>query len=279
MPLILVGEAAGERGPMHVMSRSTLAMLTFPALFAVSILVGRASRLEEGEVSLVWPATAVAIIWMLVVWHCTRRERFLHLGMLAAVTFAMHVLTRSPMANSAWFGLVNIVLVLVTVGILHYRRDVAVLRDPTDLARLVLAILAGSVCGATLATAYVVLVAGAPAWETFALITARNAASALVGVSAWLRLCDVRWGWPRGSVRDYAEALATTVVVVGVFVWVFWLNTGSPIAFLVILPSVYVTLRYTTTVATVFLAAASGWIIFATLSGKGTSDSIGRCNA
>lgn len=251
------------------MSRSVLVFLTFPPAYALSILLARATRVGDSEVALVWPAAAVAVLWLLAVRHCQPRQRAFHMVLLGLVTFGMNAVTGAPLPLSGWFALVNIALAVVTVEILHYGRDVAVLRDPMDLARVIGAVAAGTVCAAVLATVYLAPATGAPAWETFALFTARNGASALVGVAVWLRLPEIRWARPRLSVAAVGEALAVGAVIVFVFVWIFWLHTGAPITFAALLPSAWVALRYSTTVSTLFLTVAAGWIVFATLSDRG----------
>lgn len=216
-----------------------------------------------------WPAAAVAVIWMLAAQPWDRRERATHLTLLGVLTFGMNLVTGAPPLLSAWFVVVNVGLALVTVNVLTRRRDEVALRDPADLARLVIAVCAGSLCAAVLATAYLASATGAPAWETFALFAVRNGASALVGVSVWLRLRHVAWGRPRISVTAAVEALLVAGGVGFVFVWIFWLNTGVPMAFLTLVPAMLLALRYSTTVATVFLTVASAWVIVATLSEKG----------
>src|SRR3546814_8897943 len=92
---------------------------------------------------------------------------------------------------SAWFALVNVVLAVTTVAILVYRRDEVVLRDPGDLARLLVAVVAGTCCAAALATTYFAVVLNAPAGATFALFAVRNGTSALLALALWLRLQDL----------------------------------------------------------------------------------------
>ncbi|WP_235734112.1 diguanylate cyclase domain-containing protein [Mycolicibacterium austroafricanum] len=243
--------------------------LTFPLVYAVSIVLGRSTRLGGSEVSLVWPAAAVAITWLLAVQRCDRWQRAIHMLVLGVVTFVMNLATDAPLPLSAWFVTVNLALALVTVGILRYRRDEVILRDPADLARVVVAVAAGTMCAAALATAYLVPATGAPVWETFGLFTARNGATALIGVTAWLRLREVRWTRPRLSLAAIVETIVTAGVVGFSFVWIFWLSTGIPLGFLVLLPAMWVALRYSTTVSTVFLLVAAGWIIYSTLSDRG----------
>lgn len=251
------------------LSVSTRAFLTFPLLFAVSIVIGRATRLTGNEVSLVWPAAAVGVMWLLAVRRYPVWVRVIHLAALGIVAFTTNLATGATVSLSAWFVLVNLALAVVTVRILYIGRDEPALRDPADLAHAVLAVLVGTVCAAVLATMYLVPVTGAPAWETFALFVARNGASALVGVMAWLRLRDVEWRLPRMSAAAVVEALIAGTVIALVLLWIFWFNDGTPVTFVALLPAAWVALRYSTTAATLFLTVVAGGIIYATLSDRG----------
>ena len=144
------------------------AFLTFSVLFALSIVTGRATRLDD-EVSLVWPAAAVAVMWLLAVQRCPVRVQMIHVVTLGTLTYVVNIATGATTSLSAWFVLVNIALAVVTVRILHVGRDEAVLRDPADLAQAVLAVLVGTVCAAVLATVYLVPVTGAPVADLSAL--------------------------------------------------------------------------------------------------------------
>ena len=188
---------------------------------------------------------------------------------LGAVTFAVNLATEATVSIAAWFVVVNVVLAVVTVAILGYRRDHIVLRDPSDLARLVGAVTCGCGCAAAVATAALVVEAGAPAGQTFVLFVVRNGASALIGVAVWLRLPDVEWRCRRFSAVAALEASLAGVGVAAVFVWIFWYNTGLPLAFVSIVPALWLALRYSTTVTTLFVSVAGAWIVVATLKDRG----------
>ncbi|WP_235435707.1 EAL domain-containing protein [Mycobacterium sp. EPa45] len=237
--------------------------------YALSVIVGRATRLAGGELALVWPAAAVAIIWLLAARSYGRRACLFNVAVLAVLNFGTNLATGASMPLSAWFVMVNVALAVVSAAILTYHRDEVPLRDPADFARLVVAVSAGTVCAALLATAYMVYALQQPPWQTFALFAVRNGATALLGVAAWLRMRDVTWKRPQVSAAALAEALLVVLVVGSVFIWAFWLNSGVPLAFLTLLPAVWVALRYSTTVSTVFLLAAGIWIIYATLLDRG----------
>ena len=104
--------------------------VAFPLAYGLSVVAGRATRLAGSEIALVWPAAAVAIIWVLATRGCGPRQRAAHLGLLAVVTFAMNVATGAVPMLSAWFAVVNVVLAIVTVTVLTHGRTDVVLRDP-----------------------------------------------------------------------------------------------------------------------------------------------------
>ena len=200
--------------------RSATVLCAFALAYSLSVVLGRATRLAGGEVALVWPAAAVAIIWLLAARNYGRRACLFNVAMLAALNFGTNVATGAGLSLSAWFVLVNVALAVVTAAILTHRRDEVVLRDPADLARLVVAVTAGTICAATLATAYMVYVMHQPPWQTFAIFAVRNSASALLGVSIWLRLTDITWTRPRATVLGVLEALFVVAIsVVAVFLF------------------------------------------------------------
>lgn len=254
---------------MGQVARSAAVLCAFSVAYALSIVAGRATRLAGGETALLWPAAAVAIIWLLVTHRWTPRDRTLHLATLGILTFGTNVATGASMALGGWSVLVNVSCAVVTVQILTYRRDEVVLRDPADLARLVAAVTAGVCCAAALATAFLVVVMDAPLWETFALIAVRNGTSALLAVSVWLRLPEVTWKRPHVSASSVAEALLVGSGVAAIFFWNFWVTTGVPMAFITLVAAAGIALRYSTTVSLTFVTAAGIWIIYATLQGRG----------
>lgn len=250
-------------------ARSATILVVFAVAYALAIAAGRATRLVGGEVALAWPAAAVAIMWLLVVQRRGPWERGVHLAALAAVTFATNLATGAPPVLAAWFILVNVTLAVVTVGLLQWQGTAAVLRDPADLAHLVVAVIGGASCAAVLATAYLFVSGDIRVGEIFALFLVRNGTSALLGVTIWLKLRDAAWVRPKITPGKAAEAVAVAAAVTVVFVWTFWVNTGASLAFLSLVPAMWLALRYSTTVSTVFLALAGTWIIYATLSGRG----------
>lgn len=94
--------------------RAVLPGAGFAVAYALAILLGRATRVEGSEVSLVWPAAAVAVLWGLHAHDLPRVQAALHWTGLAVLTFAINLATDAPVGLSAWFVLVNVSLAAVT---------------------------------------------------------------------------------------------------------------------------------------------------------------------
>ncbi len=249
--------------------RSATSLIVFPLVYALSVAAGRATRLGGGEVALLWPAAAVGVIWLLSARQRGRRAWVVHVALLAVVAFMTNLATGASVPLSLWFVLVNVVLSVVTVETLAAGRGEVELRDPADFAHLVAAVAAGTCSAAVLATGYFVVAFEAPVWETFALFAVRNGATALLGLSIWLSLRNRPLRPRRYSAARVSEALLVSCGLAVVFFWTFWLNSGQPTAFISLVPAIWVALRYSTTVSTVFLLLAGAWIVYATLSNRG----------
>lgn len=250
-------------------SRAMLPGAGFAVAYGLAILVGRATRVDGSEVSLVWPAAAVAVLWGLHAHDLPRVQAALHWTGLAALTFGVNLTTDAPLGLSAWFVLVNIALAGVTTYALRYGGRPVQLREPADLGRLVAAVSAGTLAAAVLAVAWFAHEQQEDLVRTFALFAIRNGVTALTGVAVVLRLADAQWRRHRPSPWRVAESIAFLTVTAVVFIRVFWFNPGHPNAFGVMLPAMWVSLRYATTTSTVFLAGSGVSIVWATLLGRG----------
>lgn len=250
-------------------ARALLPALGFGAAYSAAILVGRATRVEGSEVSLVWPAAAVAVLWGIHARGLPHLSAAVHWLTLAALTFTVNLVTGAPVGLSLWFVTVNVALAAVTAAVLGYGGREITLRDPADLGRLVVAVGCGTLVAAALATAWFAAVGHGDVVQTFALFAVRNGVTALAGVAVVLRLHEARWRRPRPSRLRVLETVACAVVTVLVFGRVFWFNPGLPTGFGIMLPALWVSLRYSTTASTLFLAAAGGSIVWATLLDRG----------
>lgn len=243
--------------------------LSYGTAYAAALLVGRATRVEGSEVSLIWPAAAVAVLWGAHAHRLSARAATGHWLLLGGLTFAVNLATGATPELAVWFAGVNVVLAAIPAALLVRDGHRIELRDPTDLGRLVVAIAAATLAAALLATAFLAAEGEDDLAQAFVLFAVRNGVTALAGVAVALRLRDARWRAPDLTGARLVETLACVVVVVVVFGRVFWFNPGTPVAFAVMLPAVWVSLRYSTTTSTVFLGLAGVTVVWATLLDRG----------
>lgn len=147
---------------MKQLPRSLAVSVISAVTYAAAVVLGRATRLAGSETALVWPAAAVAVIWLLVARRHGRYAYTVHAIALGGVTFAVNLATGAAPPIAAWFGMINVVLGAVTVAILTARHTNPLLRDPGDMARLTVAVTFGCGCAAVVATAVLTELTGAP---------------------------------------------------------------------------------------------------------------------
>lgn len=263
-----------ERIVIGAAARASLPALGYASAYALAIVAGRATRVEGSEVSLVWPAAAVAVLWGIHARSQPPRGAAAHWTLLATLTFVVNLATGASFDLAVWFVGVNIAMAAVTTVVLGYGEREIALQDPADLGRLCIAITAGTLVAATLATAYFAVQGQPRLGETFALFSARNGATALAGVAVVLRLRAAQWRLPAWSWPRLIEIAACVAVTVWVFGRVFWFNPGLPIAFGIMLPALWISLRFSTTTSTLFLAAAGISIAWATLLDRGALEGV-----
>lgn len=249
--------------------RAVLPALGLGIAYTLAILVGRSTRVDGGEISLAWPAAAVAVLWGLYASSLPRRAALTHWVLLGALTWGVNLTTGASTSLATWFVGVNVVMAAVVTLALRYGERPVALRDPADLGRLVVAVACGTLVAAALAVTWFALTGHDELRQTFALFAVRNGVAVLTGVAVALRLLHATWRRPELTGARALEALACVVVVVWVFARVFWFNPGLPLAFAVMVPAMWVSLRFSTTVATVFLLAAGCSIVWATLLDRG----------
>ncbi|WP_220794512.1 diguanylate cyclase domain-containing protein [Nocardioides pelophilus] len=243
--------------------------IAFAFAFAASIMLGRATRVAGSEISLVWPAAAVAVLWLLFMAEKSRVDLIANGVLLAGLTFGINLVTGAAVDLSAWFLMVNMTLVAVTLGVLRTSGRRVVLRDPADLGRLIVAVSAGSLSAAALAMGWFWLNGTGHLLSTFGLFAVRNGVTAFVGVAVALILREATWTAPRFTPARTTELVTTSIAVVLIFGAVFWINQGTPLAFLALVPAVWISLRYSTTTATIFVITAGVAIVWATLQERG----------
>lgn len=93
-----------------------LRTLALAGIYAATVVLGRATRLEGTQLALVWPAAGVAFLWLARSWGQPRRLA-LDSTLLYAVTVAGNGLTGVPAPLALVFGAANTVQALVACAV------------------------------------------------------------------------------------------------------------------------------------------------------------------
>lgn len=249
-----------------------VAALGAAVVYAIAIAIGRATRVTGSEIALIWPAAAVAVLWIV---HARNTQRpgviAANCLLLLAVSAGSSLASGSVTSSALWFALVNLVLAYVTAVLLTGREAAhPQLRDPSDLARLLLAVAGGCGIAAVMATGYFAVTSGdANLVTTFAMFAVRNGAATLAGVAVAIKLRDSSWSLRKVSRKRLLEGIASSVFAAAMFVGVFWVYSDLPLAFVALVPSMWIALRYSTTLSTVFLLISGIFIVWTTLLDHG----------
>ena len=247
--------------------------LGFAVLYALAVVAGRATRVEDSQLALVWPAAAVGFLWLASVWSDRRRvvRDVVVLGLLASWVNAW---TGTTAVMAAVFGVANAVQSVAACAVmvaLQRRWGLAPwrLRRPTDLAALVLASLLGSLLAAQIGPVGLWLTGAGDLLPTMGAWTLRNGASTLVFAAVALRVCDLPRARPVADLRTLLELTAAALLISTAYVWVFGASVHLPLAFLLLPLSMWIGLRFSTTVAAAFVLVVGVFVVAATLVGRG----------
>ncbi len=255
------------------LAHPVLTLVFFLVLYAVAVTLGRATRIQDTQLALVWPAAAVGVLWIAASWG--RARPLLIAGtLLALVAGVINHLTGVRWEMAVVFAVANVVqsfAVCVVLARLQAARghDCFRLRHTEDLAALVLASVAGSLAAAFIGPVGLWLLEGAPLLPTAGAWMLRNAASVFVFAAPALRVVDPQERYPRGGWRVWTElGVASSTISVG-YLAVFALDSNLPLAFLPLPLSMWVALRFHTTFAAVHVLLAGVLMIVTTHQGFG----------
>ncbi|GLY06478.1 hypothetical protein Acsp01_68570 [Actinoplanes sp. NBRC 101535] len=273
-----------------MVSRRTSALRTlgFAALYLLATYAGRLTVMDATNLSLVWPAAGVSAVWFLV--QCTSRWRFLDVLALAAVTMVVNVATGAPAPLAAWFVVANLVQALVFVRL--FRRWLPhlwggggdrPLARTAELWRLATASFLATACGALLGPTGVWLVEGHYSWPATAVWLTRNTVSILlIGVTGlrighlvahhllgpgWWRVLRDRWSAAHPARQ--VEYLAVLLLSAAAYATVFGIHQTLPLAFAVIVMTVWAGSRLHTAFVVVHDLLFGTVAILCTLRGYG----------
>lgn len=260
-------------------TRVVLAQAAWLVALVLALLVGRASRVDGSQISVVWPAAAVSFVWLLSAGTATVRLRVL--ALLGLTASAVNVLTGLDPLTSVLFGAVNLVHALVAVLVVHYGDDRPPghrwdsVRDGLVLAAA--AALSGTVSG-ILGGALAAWRLDAPFGSSAAQFTVRNTVSTAVLGAVLLTLPHLVQAW-RTRRAGNLELLALLSTTVGAHFVAFRAGYDLPLAFLVLPFWVWAGARLEPPLAAVMVALSSVSVVRFVLSGESTLVSAGSIAA
>ncbi len=260
---------------------SRLALLPWPvvtaglaAVYAGAVVLGRLTRLGDSQLALVWPAAAVGVLW-LALSGPDRRRLAVDTAVLGAVAATANAATGADPTLALAFGLANVLQSLVACALMdglqrHWRSASWRLRRPADLGALVLASVGGSAAAALVGPVALWWAQDADLPTTTGAWVLRNAASTFVFTAAALRLAD-RQLPPvlQGGGRERAELVAAVVLVAVGYTAVFGQHVHLPLSFLLLPLSMWLALRFDTTVAALMVLLTGVFVVTLTIDGRG----------
>ncbi|MGJ7439695.1 EAL domain-containing protein [Aquipuribacter sp. MA13-6] len=239
----------------------------FVLLMAAAMYLGRTARLPDTALSLVWPASGVAVWWMLAL--RTRRLRLLDCTALALVVAGVNIATGAPLLVATVFGPINLAnglvgaLILSAGGFrLHGRAEA---HHPFLLLG---AAAAAGLSSGLLSAAASAWLTDAAFWSTFQLVAVRN------GVSTFL-IVSLVWAMARpGALRrlgGFADLEWAAAIVVGTatYLLVFGWVDDSPLAFLALPIAVWFGARLGLARATVLSFCLGALAVALSVTGSG----------
>ncbi|MCW2866475.1 MAG: sensor signal transduction histidine kinase, partial [Marmoricola sp.] len=277
---LVPARTVGAVPPLPRRARGLLLLGT--VVFVLAGLLGRATAVDGHTLSLVWPAAGVA---MLMTGACARRDRPLALLLVAAAAYVLNVLTGVDAALSSVLVVSNLGQALVG-GLLLRRTATGLLGGPDgvpaqarvrDVSGVLVSSVVGSFVGAGLGALGARAVAGTWSWADAAVWWGRDGAGAVVVLLTVLLLAagphpgdappaavDARSGLVR-----VAEPVALVVATALLYLTVFVALPTAPLAFPLLLPTVWVGRRFSPAVVALHGAAVSLFVIALTVTGRG----------
>jgi signal transduction histidine kinase/DNA-binding response OmpR family regulator len=271
MPRALLSTSAA--GGRLLSGRPLLESAGWALLYAVAVALGRMTRIESSGLALVWPAAAVGLLWMARAWGDPRRlvRDGVVLGVLAG---AVNMASGTSVALGAAFGLANVLQAVVSALVLvrlqrRWGTEPWRLRRSADLGALVVASLVGSMAAGLVGPVALWLEQGADLVPTMGTWVLRNSAGTFVFAALAMRVADrsIAPG-PRG-VHGYVEMVAVGLVIAVAYVAVFGLTVNLPLAYLLLPLSMWVALRFDTTMAAGHVLLVGIAVVLLTMADRG----------
>ncbi|MFC6607119.1 ATP-binding protein [Amorphoplanes digitatis] len=274
-------------------TRASLARTAaFATLYAAAIIVGRMTVMADTRMALVWPAAGVAVVWF-----CAQRgapKRWVDVAALITIAWVGNAATGTGLLLGGMLAVANLVMAVVFVSLLcRFRPSLwgaggtRRLSHPRELASLLAISAVAAAAGAVYGLTGLWLMTGNVTAVTFADWMARQVTGMFVIATAGLWLghristCAARTGSARGCwnaidralravpALRVAESLAVVLCSAGAYLIGFVYDGGLPLAFPLIVVTVWAGLRLSTTsVVLQNLILGTAAMVF-TLQGEG----------
>ena len=250
----------------------------FATAYALLTLIGRATATEGQVVSLIWPGSGVALLWLLAE---SPRHVLRVLVPLMAIHFGVVLATGvSPLLG--FFGAASVTLQTAVTGLLLRRwcptmlgaGGTASIRSPRNLAAMAGAAAIGCALGAAIGTLGV--------WLDDAPVTVLTPvawfARHVVGVLTVGAVGHLAWEWRTQTIPDRVHGGSrtewVTLWVVSVTATVLLFVQPYPVVFLVIVFAVWSAARFPTFPAALHCLVLGGIALWLSLTGHGPFDAI-----
>jgi signal transduction histidine kinase len=275
-------------GAGHLVLRALLGA----ALFVAAGCLGRLTIIDGRALSLIWPAAGIAGLW---IGSGSRRTLPVDLAALALATFTVNVVTGAEPVLALILVVTNLAQVCVFVVLV--RRWVpalwgfggtAPLQRLVDLGQLTFAAVLGCLTGALLGALGMQTLLHGTHVATFLVWWGRNSVAVMVVVTLGLLVlqplatspdASTRWRLVRtalrpASVSRLVEAGALVCCTVGLSVVLFADDSLEPLAFLLLVTSVWAGIRFPPLAVTLHGVAMGAAGVGFTLAGEGPFVSI-----
>ncbi|GGN85992.1 hypothetical protein GCM10010112_67040 [Actinoplanes lobatus] len=249
----------------------------FALAYAVATVAGRLTVMDDTNLSMVWPAAGVMVLWLCAQRHS--RTLAVDVAALVAVTVVVNLSTGASGRFVVVVVVANLCQVALTLWLLRrwqpaqWRADRQLdLARPRDLWILLAVTIAGTALGAVVGTVGMWLINGDVSASSGAVWLIRNAAGVLLIVPVGLRLrrLTVRATWWR-AVPWWRGAECGALIAGSVLAYwfTFVVLNGLPVAFTLIAITIWAGLRMPTTFVAAHGLVAGAVAVTFTLAGPG----------
>ncbi len=250
-------------------------------------LLGRATIISGSYLGLAWPASGAVVLW----WHATPRSKRGRTAILITLaTLAFNLATGGSWDAGLVFAAANLALASTAVVVLRGARKALSmngrgwrLRSTADLWTLAVAAAAGSLVGTIVGSVGMVLVRGVWSWADTAAWWISNTTGVVAVAAVGQLLADrvpfsgpvSRWGrrWMVLTFdlfrQRFLELFLLAAVTVALYMVVFVWFGQLPVAFALLIPTVWAGMRFDPFVVHLHSLAVAASTVVLTLRGLG----------